>query len=78
MLGFLNSKWVYSIVIFIDSFSKAAHFDPNKNTETCQIEELFFMEVFRLQGLSMSIIFDRDTKFLGTILPNFGDILGLH
>ena len=54
-----------SIFVVVDRFSKMAHFIPCKRTiDVVKVAQLFFKEIYLLQGLSSSIVFDRDTSFL--------------
>ena len=53
-----------AVAVFVDRFSKAAHFVACRTTCTAQdLAELFFKNVVRLHGLPMSIVSDRDSRF---------------
>ena len=59
------TKGYDSIFVIMDRFSKIDHFIPCKKTlDTKHVTQLFFKEIVRLHGLSRSIIFDRDSKFV--------------
>src|SRR5438445_12522033 len=53
-----------AIVVFVDTFSKMVHFVPTQTTATApDTARIFFDHIFKLHGLPLSIISDRDAKF---------------
>ena len=53
-----------SIMVVVDSLTKAAHFILVKSMhKTDDIAKIFMKEILKLHGLPKEIVFDRDAKF---------------
>ena len=51
------------IWVVVDRFSKIAHFIPLKNRQAGNLAKTFVREIWRLHGLQVGVVSDRDTVF---------------
>lgn len=62
--GLPKSQGYNLIYVVVDRFTKYAHFMPLNSHYTAQgVAKIFFEQVFRLHGLPLSIVSDRDKVF---------------
>jgi hypothetical protein len=55
----------HSIFVVVDRFSKMVYFIARKKiVDAMNVVQLYFREVYRPHGLPLSIVSDRDTRFL--------------
>ena len=66
-----------SILTVVDRFSKMAHFIPTKKTVTApETATLFVQNIYRMHGMPLSIVSDRDPKFTSDFWTTFFERLG--
>ena len=67
-----------AVLTFIDRLSKQAHFVPTKTTvNAVDTADLYIQNIFRLHGLSRSIVSDRDPRFTSEVYRNIFNRLGV-
>ena len=63
-----TQKGMDSIWVIIDRLTKLAHFLPVKTTFNAdRLAELYMTEIVKLHGVPMSIVLDRDPKFVSRL-----------
>lgn len=68
-----------NMFMVVDRFRKMRHFIPCKTTYDARIiANLFFKEVVRIHGLPMSIVANRDVKFMGNFWKTLWKRLGTN
>ena len=53
-----------NIQIIVDRLTKSSHFIPIRTTDPSRLAELYVKEIVRLYGVPISIVSDRDTRFV--------------
>jgi hypothetical protein len=62
--GLPQSRSANCILVIVDKFTKFAHFIPLKHSYTLEsVAKLFLDNVYKVHGLSASIVSDRDRIF---------------
>lgn len=68
-----------SIWVIVDRLTKASHFIPVKSTRSASsLSEIYMREIFRLYGVPLSIVCDRDPIFTSQFWKAFQEFLGTH
>ena len=68
-----------TILTFVDRLTKQAHFVPTKGCINASgTADLYIENVFRLHGLSQSIVSDRDPRFTSDLYKAIFEKLGVH
>ena len=66
-----------SVVVFVDRFSKMVHLAPTVQTVTAQeLAIVYLNSVFRLHGISLKLISDRDPRFVSQFWQSLFTELG--
>jgi len=69
-----NAVWV-----IMDHLTKSAHFIPFRMGQSTELlAEKYMQEVVRLHGVLISIVFDKDTRFLSHFWRSLQESLGTH
>ena len=74
----MTSQGHDTILTFVDRLTKQAHFVATRATiDAVETSELYFQTVYRLHGLSRSIVSDRDPRFTAEVYRNIFNHLGV-
>ena len=66
-----------AITVFVDKLSKMVHFAPGRKTDTAtDVGQQFFDTVDRMHGLPISIVSDRDPRFLSAFWQQLWELCG--
>jgi hypothetical protein len=67
-----------SIMVVVDRFTKMAHFIPLKGKpDARELATVFAREIWRLHGLPMDIVSDRDSRFTSRFWQSLLELLGI-
>jgi len=74
-----RSNGFNAIFIVIDRFSSMVHLIPTTtNADAEEVAKLFFNNIYRLHGLPLSIVSDRDTRFTSHFWKQLMEHLGIR
>ena len=66
-----------AIWVIVDRLTKSAHFLPfRKDMGFSEMSKLFVKEIVRLHGVPVSIISDRDSRFVSTFWQTYQNAMG--
>lgn len=73
-----ESKGYTQIWVVIDRFSKMAHFIPLPGTASSQdLAKVFLAQIWRIHGLPLDIVSDRDAKFTSSFWASLMELLDI-
>ncbi|KAD6795232.1 hypothetical protein E3N88_06128 [Mikania micrantha] len=73
----LTAKRYDAIWVIVDRLTKSAHFLPIRETYTSEkLSELFVKEIITRHGVPVSIVSDRDTRFVSRFWKQFHESMG--
>ena len=71
------SRGMDSIWVIVDRLTKSAHFLPVKTIYNAdKLANIYMTEIVRLHGVLVSIVFDRDSKFVSRFWQSLQQALG--
>lgn len=77
--GFMNTPRGFDVIwVIMDRLTKLVHFIPTKIIFSLQkLVEIYIFIIVKLQGISSSIVFDRDPRFTSKYLESLQEALGI-
>ena len=77
--GFPKVKGFDGLLVVVDRLTKRAHFIPHKKSASAkQVIEALFWNVFKLHGVPLSMVSDRDSKFTSEMWQSVMQRLGIQ